>query len=277
MEPRLHRPLGHDEPAGLRGQRAVQPWSRITDLGVGAHPRSGVLGRPADAGRPSVAARFRPRPQSRSRAQTALLVDEHRRSGGTRRAGPGPRNSSLADRVRRIHRERRHPVRRRPGHRCQLPAAGAASRGLLLPGACDAKAVDRRRAGRRQRVHPDLHRCVARPQAVLLGYGRRRPALAGVAVRAGVSLPRDPGRSGHNATRAPSAGGERRDQLGGGLRTDRSGGRGRTRFLAGRDRRGRRARGPGGLEGGARRMASVVASRGGRRGATAADGRHWSW
>ena len=110
-----------------------------------------------------------------------------------------------------------------------------------------------------------------------LGHGRRRPALAGVAVRTRFPLPRDPGRSGHNATRAPSVGGERRDQLGGGLRADRSGpGRG-TRFLAGRGRRGHRAGRPGGSRGRARRMASLVASRGGRCGATAADGRHWRW
>ena len=41
-------------------------------------------------------------------------------------------------------------------------------------------------------------------------------------MRARVSLPRDPGRSGHDATRAPAVGGEGRDQLGGGLRADRS-------------------------------------------------------
>ena len=87
VEPRLHRPLGHDEPTCLRGQRAVQPWSRPADLGVGTHPRSCVLGRPADAGRPSVTARLRPRPQPRPRAQTALLVDEHRRSGSNRACG----------------------------------------------------------------------------------------------------------------------------------------------------------------------------------------------
>ena len=39
VEPRLHRPFGHDEPTGLRGQRAVQPWSRAADLGVGTHSR----------------------------------------------------------------------------------------------------------------------------------------------------------------------------------------------------------------------------------------------
>ena len=35
---------------------------RTADLGVGTHPRSGVLGRSGDAGRSSVAARFRTRP-----------------------------------------------------------------------------------------------------------------------------------------------------------------------------------------------------------------------
>ena len=140
---------------------------------------------------------------------------------GVRVVAPG--NSSLADRVRRIHHRCRHPLRRRPGHRCQLPAAGSASRGLLLPGATRATAVDRVGAGRRPGADPDLHRCVARPKAVLLGYRRRRPALAGVAVRTRFPLSRDPGRSGQHATRAPSAGGERRDQLGGGVRADRSG------------------------------------------------------
>ena len=90
MEPGLHRPLGDDEPTGLRGQLGVQPWAGAADLGVGTHPRSGVLGRPGDAVRPSTAAGFRPRPQPRPRAQAALLVDEHRRCGGTGRAGHGP-------------------------------------------------------------------------------------------------------------------------------------------------------------------------------------------
>ena len=45
-------------------ERAVQPWNRTADLGVGTYPRPGVLGGPADAGRPSVAAGLRPGPQS---------------------------------------------------------------------------------------------------------------------------------------------------------------------------------------------------------------------
>src|SRR6185295_16831029 len=31
VEPRLHRPLGDDEPTGLHGQRAVQPWRHTAD------------------------------------------------------------------------------------------------------------------------------------------------------------------------------------------------------------------------------------------------------
>ena len=56
---------------------------------------------------------FVTRPQPRSRAQTALLVDEHRRSGGTWCTGPVPRRPSLADQLRRIHRTRRRALRRR--------------------------------------------------------------------------------------------------------------------------------------------------------------------
>ena len=43
-------PRGHHVPTGLRGQCVVQPRSCAADLGVGTHPRSGVLSRPADAG-----------------------------------------------------------------------------------------------------------------------------------------------------------------------------------------------------------------------------------
>ena len=96
------------------------------------------------------------------------------------------------------------------------------------------------------------------------GTAAGRSALAGVALRARVSLPGDPGWSGHDATRAPAVGGEGRDQLGGGLRADRSVAGGGTRFLAGRARRGGRAAGPSGSRRGARRMAPLVASRGRR-------------
>ena len=102
------------------------------DLGLGAHPRS-LLGRPADApDRRLLLAFVRVRNPDPEAKPLYWWTTSRRR--GTWRACLGPRRSSLADRIRRIHHERRHPLRRRPGHRCQLSAAVAASRGLLLPG-----------------------------------------------------------------------------------------------------------------------------------------------
>ena len=277
VEPGLHRPLGHDEPTGLRRQCAVRPWYRAADLGMGTHPRSGVLGRPADAGRPSLLLAFvrvrNPDPEPKPLYWwTNIAVPEE----------PGVRVLAPATRAWRTGYDGLIagvdiPFADDPATDVSypLPAQRAADYFFQVPPERRPWIAAAQADG--TRADPDLHRCVARPEAVLLGYSRRRPALAGVAVRTRFPLPRDPGRSGQHAARAPSAGGERRDQLGGGLRADRSGPRGGTRFLAGRGRRGHRAGGPGGSRGRARRVASLVASRGGREGAAAADGRHGRW
>ena len=114
---------------------------------------------------------------------------------------------------------RRVPVPRLRRRRPDVSAAQRVPRRLLLRGARRRPPLDRLPRRGRPRPGADLHRHAARPQALPVGRGARRAALAAVAHRARHRrLCRDPGGSGPYPAGARTAGRRRRVQLAGGVR-----------------------------------------------------------
>ncbi len=203
MEHRHHRPCAHHLRTPARRPRgAPGRHPGAADVGVRAHPRRGLPDRRLPAGRLPGPARPRPGHQPARHHGADVLVVEHRRAGGTGHTGTGPRGRGVAVLLRPPRPPRRPARPRRPGPEPHhtVPRRG----GLLLRRARGPPALDHRTRRERSRPGPGVDRPAARPQAVPLGAGRRWPALAGLAVRAGQRLPGDPGRPGPHPARTPA-------------------------------------------------------------------------
>ena len=161
--------------AGQRRRRRGRP----ADLGVGPLPRRGVPDRLLPAGRhtgPAGPPADRQHPQP---GHTHVLVVQHGGAGRPRPPSARPGRPGIPVRLRRQgHRPEARARPGRPGR--DLPGDAAVGPRLFLRHSLRPAAVGNQPGPRRARARPRLHLAAGRAQAVPLGPGCRRQAVAAV-------------------------------------------------------------------------------------------------